>query len=76
MKFGKLVEKQHAVVREGNFAGLGIRPSAYQPDLRNSVVRRAKRALKPAGLAPARKARGGIYAEYLQKLLHRRRRHY
>jgi hypothetical protein len=43
LEFGKLVEKQHAVVGEADLSGSRDRPAAYQPGVRDRVVRRAER---------------------------------
>ena len=40
----QLVEKEHPVVRQGNFAGPGNRSTADETRVRDRVVRRAKRA--------------------------------
>jgi hypothetical protein len=45
--FRQLVEEQHAVVRERDFAGTRIGPAADQRRRARPVVRRAKRARAP-----------------------------
>ena len=47
-ELGKLVQKEHAVVRERYFAGARVAASAHQRNAGCGVVRRPERALLPS----------------------------
>jgi len=71
----QLVEKQHAVMRERDFARTRNRAASEQRDIRYRVVRRAKRPRLPIHLPRDRFAGGGVDAEDLEMLFERRRGH-
>ena len=71
----QLVEKEHAVVRERDFAGAGDRAAAEQRDIRNRVVRAAEGPRAPLHFAVERAAGGGMDAKNFEKFLGRGRWH-
>ena len=75
LELRQFVEKEHAVVRERDFTGARDRAAAEQRDVRDRVMRRAKRAGIPAHVRRQRPPRRGVDAQDLELLLERRRRH-
>ncbi len=68
-ELGQLVEEEHAVVREGDFAGAGNRAATEQADVGDGVVRRAHGATAENGGAGECLPGGGVDAENLQRLV-------
>ena len=75
-EFGELVQKQHAVVRQRHFPGLGVWPAARKPHAAYRVVRRSERPPEKLVFRKLRQPRGGVYAEDFEKFVEGRQGHY
>jgi hypothetical protein len=69
-ELGQLVEKEHALVSQGRFAGSRTRSAAGDRSSRGGVMRRAQR--RPLHKRPARREQAcdGVNARHLEGLLH------
>ena len=74
-EFGKLVEKQHPVVRKRDLPRLRVWPAARKPDAAYRVVRGAERTPEALVFARLRKPRRRVYSEDFEKFFERRRGH-
>ena len=74
LELGQFVQEQHAVVREGDFAGRGIDVAAQQAGVAGGVMRRAERAARHQRLAGRQQADDAVNLGGLQRLLQRERR--
>ena len=74
LEFGQFVQKQHAVVRQGNFAGRRIGVAAQQPGVAGGVMRGAERTARDQGLARLEQADDAVDFGRLQRLLQSQRR--
>ena len=67
----QLIEKQHAVVGEADFAGRGRGAAAHEAGVRDRVMRRAKRPAGQQRLTGRQAADGAVNARRLDRLLGR-----
>ena len=74
LKFGQLVEKQHAVVRQRNFARLRISATAHQRHIGYGVMRIAERALRHERRFAVDFAGHGVYFGRFERFVQRQRR--
>ena len=73
-KFGQLVEKENAVMREAHFAGARIRRAADQARVGNRVVRRAEGPARDHRLFGREQAGDAVDLRRLERLVERQRR--
>ena len=70
----QLIEKQHAVVRQRDFAGSRIDVSAQQTGVAGGMVRRAEWALCDERLARREQANDAVNLRRFERLIQRQRR--
>ena len=68
-EFGQLVQEQHAAVRQGDLARVGLVAAPHQPGMADGVVRRAERPVADQGHFRRQLVGDGVNAGHVQRLV-------